>query len=77
MSDDTTGIIILILFYGSAFTSMILWFWAMIDILKNKFESDIIKVMWVLIILLLPLLGLLFYFFIGRKQKIKEVQRKD
>jgi len=77
MSDDAAGILILIIFYGGAFISMILWFWAMINILKSKFETDVIKIMWVLIILFLPLLGLFLYFFIGRKQKIKENERKN
>ncbi len=43
----------------------------MIDILRNRFETDILKLIWVLVVLFIPLVGSLMYIFIGRKQRIK------
>ena len=43
---------------------------ALIDVLKNNFLNDN-KVVWVLVILLLPLIGSILYFIIGTKQKVK------
>ena len=43
---------------------------ALVDILKNNFLSSN-KVIWVLVILLLPLIGSILYFIIGTKQKVK------
>ncbi len=42
---------------------------ALIDILKSNFKGND-KIMWVLVVLLLPLLGALLYFLIGKNQKI-------
>lgn len=47
----------------------ILWLWALIDCVKREFKSND-KLIWVLIIILLPLIGALLYLIIGRKQSI-------
>jgi len=39
---------------------------AIIDVLKSSMSTGK-KVLWVLLILILPVIGLLLYFFIGRK----------
>lgn len=57
-------ILILLIFF-------ILFLVAIIDVLKNKFGSDINKLTWVLVILFIPLIGSILYIFIGRKQKIE------
>ena len=77
MTQDQQTLAALIIFYSGAIISFILWLWAVIDALKSKFETDIIKLMWVAILFLVPVIGILFYFFIGRKQKIKEDTRKE
>lgn len=50
---------------------IILFLIAIINILKSKFESDINKLIWLLAVLLMPLIGSVLYFFIGRKQRQK------
>lgn len=45
------------------------WLWAIIDVLKNDFTDGSAKLTWLLVIVFLPVLGVFFYFFIGRKQK--------
>jgi len=44
---------------------------ALFNVLKSSFKDSTTKLMWVLIILLLPFAGPIFYFVIGRKQRIK------
>ena len=39
---------------------------AIIDVLKSSMTTGK-KVLWILVILILPVIGLLLYFFIGRK----------
>ncbi|MEP5254362.1 PLD nuclease N-terminal domain-containing protein [Winogradskyella rapida] len=42
---------------------------ALIDILKHEFKGNN-KIVWTLVVLLANFLGVLLYFFIGRKQKL-------
>ena len=53
---------------------LILWFilllYAIIDVLKNKFEPENNKIIWVIVVILIPILGPVLYFFIGKKQKL-------
>jgi Tfp pilus assembly protein PilE len=46
-----------------------IWFYAIIDILRNEYTGSN-KLIWLLISLLIPALGALLYFIIGRKQKV-------
>ena len=45
------------------------WIWALIDILRNEFTGTN-KLIWLLLVIFLPLLGVICYFFIGMKQKL-------
>ncbi len=44
---------------------LILWIWAIIDILGSS-KSMGEKLLWILIVLLLPLIGLILYVLLGR-----------
>ncbi len=55
---------------GFAITMLILQIIALVDVIKNNFLNNN-KVIWVLVIILLPLLGPILYFVLGAKQKIK------
>ena len=48
---------------------------ALVDILKSKF-AGYNKIVWLLVVILVPLVGPIAYFFNGRKQKVKD-ERKD
>ena len=50
--------------------SIFLWFFCLVDILKNKFEQND-KLIWVLVVIFIPILGSILYLFIGRNKKIK------
>ena len=45
------------------------WIIAFVDILRSDFKGNN-KLIWLLAVILVPLIGLIAYFFIGRKQKI-------
>jgi len=47
----------------------VLWIFAIIDILKSNFKDSTNKIIWVLIVLLLPVLGSILYFIFGGQQK--------
>ncbi len=50
---------------------LIIFLAALIDCLRSKFTKSN-KIVWLLVILLVPYIGPLLYLFIGRKQKIKK-----
>jgi peptidoglycan/LPS O-acetylase OafA/YrhL len=52
------------------FLTIGLLLFCLIDILKNKFEQKD-KMVWVLVVILLPILGSLLYVTIGMRRKIK------
>ena len=45
-----------------------LWLIAFVDILRNEFKGND-KLVWLLVVTLVPFIGPICYFFIGRKQK--------
>ena len=49
---------------------IILWFIALIDIIKNEFHGDN-KIVWTLIVIFIPIIGFILYFVFGKGQKIK------
>ncbi|MGC9256894.1 PLD nuclease N-terminal domain-containing protein [Desulfurella sp.] len=51
--------------------AVVLWIYALIDILKNDFKDGLTKVIWLVLVIVLPFLGSILYFFIGRNQKLK------
>jgi Phospholipase_D-nuclease N-terminal len=46
----------------------IFWIWMLIDAITNKSLSGNEKILWVVVVILLPCLGPILYFFIGRKK---------
>ena len=44
----------------------IFWVWMLVHAITNKGLGDGEKIAWVLVIIFLPLLGCILYFFIGR-----------
>ena len=60
----------LFLWQSLLIVSIGLWIYCLIDILKNKFEQND-KIVWLLVVILLPILGSLFYLFVGKNKKLK------
>ena len=44
---------------------------AIVDIIKGNFRNPNDKLIWVLIILFMPIIGSLIYFWVGKGQKIE------
>ena len=42
--------------------TIILWFWAIIDITKSRFKNPNMNTIWLLAVLIFPVLGSIFYF---------------
>jgi hypothetical protein len=55
--------------------AFIFWLWVLIDIMKSEFTGSN-KIVWLVAVILLPLLGAVLYWFIGREQKIREEERE-
>jgi Phospholipase_D-nuclease N-terminal len=53
----------------------VFWVWALIDVLKSEFMGNN-KIIWLLVVIFVPLIGIIAYYFVGTKQKItaKKVQ---
>ncbi|WP_276485052.1 PLD nuclease N-terminal domain-containing protein [Paraflavitalea pollutisoli] len=49
---------------------LILWIWALVDIVNARFRDDITKIVWVLIVIFIPFVGTILYYLIGRQQKL-------
>ncbi len=45
------------------FAGALFWLWMLIDCVTRKFKNDTMKIVWTLIIIFLPFLGSLIYFF--------------
>ncbi|MER3465430.1 MAG: hypothetical protein C4329_14505 [Chitinophagaceae bacterium] len=48
-----------------------LWLITLIDIVRSEFSGRNEKLLWELIVLLAPFLGVILYYFTGRKNKLK------
>jgi Phospholipase_D-nuclease N-terminal len=48
----------------------IFWLWMLIDCLKNSRIQGTEKLIWVLVIIILPVLGPLLYFFLAKEQTV-------
>jgi hypothetical protein len=47
----------------------VLWIWAIIDVIRSEFKDSSTKIIWVALLIFLPLLGSIIYFFIGKSTK--------
>ncbi|MGM0634994.1 MAG: PLDc N-terminal domain-containing protein [Bacteroidota bacterium] len=47
--------------------SMMLWFWALMDIHKSRFKNRSSSFIWFVIVLFFPVLGSIIYFQLRRK----------
>ena len=48
----------------------IFWIWMLINCIGRKFKDDVNKVIWILVIIFLPFIGSLLYFFLVKKPKL-------
>ena len=48
----------------------VFWLWMLVHAITNKGISDVEKIMWVLVIIFLPVIGSIIYFFVGKSKAI-------
>ena len=48
---------------------VLMWVSAFVDILKNNFKKNN-KLIWIIVVVMIPIIGAILYFMIGRNQKI-------
>lgn len=47
-----------------------IWLWAIVDLLKSNFINQINKLVWLVLIVFLPILGVPLYYFLADRQKM-------
>lgn len=60
------GLFVLVLGAALSLAGFAFWLWMLIHAVTNKGLSDGEKIVWVLVIIFLPFIGSIIYFFIGR-----------
>jgi hypothetical protein len=67
-----TGLLAFGFFFGGLLGLLyfIFWLWMLVDSLKNPRLQGTDKLIWVLVIIILPVIGPLLYFFIAKEQSI-------
>jgi len=60
---------------GIAVIATIFWVWVLIDCLTKEPAESNDKIAWVLVILLVPVLGALAYYFVRRPERVKVAGR--
>ncbi len=49
--------------------AFVFWIWALVDILKHEFTGSN-KLIWLLAVIMVPMIGMILYWFIGREQRL-------
>jgi hypothetical protein len=57
-----------LIFFAISLAGFAFWLWMLIHAISNKGLSDGEKIVWVLVIIFLPLLGSIIYFFVGKSK---------
>jgi len=62
--------LVLFFFFGLVMALTALWIYALVDIVRSDFQGDSDKVIWLLLVVLIPFVGTVLYFAIGQNQKL-------
>lgn len=49
---------------------LILWIWALVDIMRSRFREESTKILWCVLVIFLPFIGTILYYIIGRGQRL-------
>ncbi len=52
-----------------ALALLVLFVWALVSVIGSRFDSDVEKVVWVIVVIFLPLLGPILWFAWGRSAR--------
>ncbi|MBP8156693.1 MAG: PLDc_N domain-containing protein [Leadbetterella sp.] len=59
-----TEIVVILLIF---LLPLVLWIFAIVDLIQRQFQDQTNKIVWALVILLIPFVGSILYLLIGRK----------
>ncbi len=48
---------------------LVAWIWSLVDIINHEFTGNN-KLLWILIVILMPVVGTILYFLLGKKNQI-------
>jgi hypothetical protein len=60
------GLLVFLLMAAVGLAGFAFWLWMLVHAITNKGVTDGEKIVWVLVIIFLPFIGSIVYFFIGR-----------
>lgn len=60
---DTTQIILILILITIA-----LWIYGVVDIIRGVGKGDKYKIFWLVVVLLFPIMGVILYYFLGKKR---------
>ena len=60
--------ILLILFFLS---TLLIWGYTVVEIVTSTFKDSVDKVVWLLLVLMVPVFGVILYFLVGRRRLAK------
>lgn len=63
------GLFFLLIWLAFAALFFVFWLWMLIDAIQNPRLDGTQKVVWVLVVIFLPFLGPIIYFFAGRSAR--------
>ncbi|MBX6379411.1 phospholipase D-like protein [Thermoflavifilum aggregans] len=63
------GVLFIVLIVLFCLFLLLIWIWTLVDILRSRFDSDTTKLIWVIVIIFLPVLGVILYWIVGREQR--------
>lgn len=49
---------------------LLIWVYALVEIVTGTFQNNVDKVVWLLLLLMVPPVGVILYFLIGRKRRL-------
>jgi hypothetical protein len=64
------GFISIVMFTLFLLVPLALFIWALIDILKSEFKDANNRIIWLIVLLILPIIGAVIYLVVGTRQKI-------
>jgi hypothetical protein len=70
---NTVGWFLPLIFLLMAVFLVILYLWALAEVLIYNFRGNNGKIAWLLTVILVPFFGVLFYFIFGRKQRAERI----
>ena len=60
------GLLMFLIMAAFSLACFAFWLWMLVHAITNKGIADTEKIVWVIVIIFLPFLGSLIYFFVGR-----------